>query len=84
MPKWNVDDTRPVEPTPGADCDTSYLVKLSRGERRARPATRGGTPALEVRELEVDMPGEQVRAVSFTLQRGEILLNRVRCRHPDQ
>src|SRR3954470_24508047 len=29
--KWNVDDTRPVEPTPGADCDTSYLLKLSRG-----------------------------------------------------
>jgi hypothetical protein len=36
VPKWIVDDTRPVEPTPGADCDTSYLLKLSRGERRAR------------------------------------------------
>jgi hypothetical protein len=43
--KWNVDDTRPVEPTPGADCDTSYLVKLSRGERRARSTVEFTAPS---------------------------------------
>ncbi|MGH2570162.1 MAG: ATP-binding cassette domain-containing protein, partial [bacterium] len=36
----------------------------------ARP---GGTPALEVEDLRVEMPGEEVRGVSFTLARGEIL-----------
>ncbi len=36
-------------------------------------ARGGGTPALEVRDLAVDMPGEQVRGVTFTLERGEIL-----------
>ena len=43
--KWNVDDTRPVEPTPGADCDTSYLLKLSRGERRARSTVEFTAPS---------------------------------------
>src|SRR5215470_3955155 len=43
--------------------------------RRAdRAMTRGaGTPALEVRDLQVDMPGEQVSGVSFTMQKGEML-----------
>jgi hypothetical protein len=33
--KWSVDDGRAVEPTLGAGCDSSYLLKLSRGEERA-------------------------------------------------
>jgi len=62
-----------------ADTSVERIAELmvgratGRGERRARPATHGGTPALEVRDLEVDMPGERVRGVSFTLERGEIL-----------
>ena len=32
-----------------------------------------GAPALAVHDLEVDMPGERVAGVSFTLERGEIL-----------
>jgi hypothetical protein len=43
--KWIVDDTRPVEPTPDADCDTSYLLKLSRGERRARSIVEFSAPS---------------------------------------
>ena len=48
-----------------------------------RPATAGtrgagalhgeGAAALEVENLEVDMPGEEVHGVSFSLRRGEIL-----------
>lgn len=34
--KWCVDDGRAVEPTPGAGCDSSYLLTLSRGEQRAQ------------------------------------------------
>jgi simple sugar transport system ATP-binding protein len=41
----------------------------SRGPRRSR----GGAPALEVTNLEVDMPGEEVRGVTFTIEPGEIL-----------
>ena len=42
--------------------------------RHADAARRaGGTPRLEVRELEVDMPGEEVRGVTLTLERGEVL-----------
>ena len=40
-----VDDTRPVEPTPGADCDTSYLLKLSRGDQRARATVEFSAPS---------------------------------------
>ena len=36
-------------------------------------AARGGTPALEVRDLAVTMPGERVESVSFELLKGEIL-----------
>jgi simple sugar transport system ATP-binding protein len=36
-------------------------------------AARGGTPALEVRDLAVRMPGERVESVSFELRKGEIL-----------
>ena len=45
MTKWIVDDTRAVEPTPGADCDTSYMLKLSRGERRARSRVEFSAPS---------------------------------------
>jgi len=45
MKKWIVDDTRPVEPTPGADCDTSYLLKLSRGDGRARARVEFSAPS---------------------------------------
>ena len=34
--KWRVDDGSAVEPTFGSGCDSSYLLKLSRGEQRAR------------------------------------------------
>jgi len=36
MEKWCFDDGRAVEPTRGAGCDSSYLLKLSRGEQRAQ------------------------------------------------
>ncbi|HYM81191.1 MAG TPA: sugar ABC transporter ATP-binding protein [Candidatus Limnocylindria bacterium] len=36
-------------------------------------ARRFGEPMLEVQGLSVDMPGEHVESVSFTLQRGEVL-----------
>lgn len=34
--KWCFDDGRAVEPTLGAGCDSSYLLKLSLGEQRAQ------------------------------------------------
>ena len=52
--KWVVGEARAVAPTPGADCDASYLVTLSRGERRVRsmvefvappPSLRSAMPA---------------------------------------
>jgi len=43
--KWIVDDTRPVEPTPGADCDSSYLLKLSRGEQRTQAKVEFAAPS---------------------------------------
>ena len=61
------------------DTSVEHIAELmvgrptQRTERRVRPAARGGPPALEVHDLEVDMPGEQVRGVSFTLEPGEIL-----------
>jgi len=36
-------------------------------------AKRGGTPKLEIRDLEADVPGEMVRGVSLTLDQGEVL-----------
>jgi simple sugar transport system ATP-binding protein len=39
----------------------------------AGSAARGGTPALEVENLHVEMPGEEVHGISFTLARGEVL-----------
>jgi simple sugar transport system ATP-binding protein len=36
-------------------------------------ARAGATPALEVKDLAVDMPGERVESVSFTLAKGEVL-----------
>ena len=36
-------------------------------------AGRSGTPALEVTDLHVDMPGEHVEGVSFTAWKGEVL-----------
>jgi simple sugar transport system ATP-binding protein len=42
--------------------------------RHADTARRaGGTPKLELRDLEVEMPGEEVRGVTLTLERGEVL-----------
>ena len=38
-----------------------------------KAAGQGGTPALEVKDLFVDMPGERVEGVSFRLEKGEIL-----------
>jgi hypothetical protein len=34
MVNWIVTEARAVEPTIGADCDSSYLLKLSRGDER--------------------------------------------------
>ena len=34
MVNWIVTEARAVEPTAGAGCDSSYLLKLSRGEER--------------------------------------------------
>jgi hypothetical protein len=42
--KWIVDDTRPVEPT-GPDCDSSYLLKLSRGEQHAQSVVEFSAPS---------------------------------------
>jgi simple sugar transport system ATP-binding protein len=36
-------------------------------------ARKGGAPKLEVRDLEVEMPGEMVESVSFALEQGEVL-----------
>ena len=43
--KWIVDETRAIEPTPNADCDASYLLKLSRGERKARAIVEFAAPS---------------------------------------
>src|SRR5215510_8101634 len=40
---------------------------------RPSASRAAGAPALDVRDLQVDMLGEQVRGVSFTLERGEVL-----------
>jgi hypothetical protein len=45
MDKWIVDDTHAVEPTPGGDVDASYLLKLSRGDRRARSLVEFAAPS---------------------------------------
>jgi simple sugar transport system ATP-binding protein len=42
-----------------------------RGAAAARPA--GAGPKLELRDLHVDMPGEEVRGVSLRLEQGEVL-----------
>jgi simple sugar transport system ATP-binding protein len=42
-------------------------------KKRAARAGAGGIPALEVKDLVVDMPGERVEGVSFTLEAGEVL-----------
>jgi simple sugar transport system ATP-binding protein len=39
----------------------------------AQRAAAAGTPALEIRDLSVHMPGEEVRGVSLVIQKGEIL-----------
>jgi hypothetical protein len=43
--KWNVDETRAIEPTPRSKCDASYLLKLSRGERKARSIVEFSAPS---------------------------------------
>lgn len=43
--KWSVDDGGAVEPTLGSGCDSSYLLKLSRGEERARSLVEFTAPS---------------------------------------
>jgi hypothetical protein len=43
--KWVVDETRAVEPTPGGDFDASYLLKLSRGDQKARSLVEFAAPS---------------------------------------
>jgi simple sugar transport system ATP-binding protein len=43
------------------------------GSARRAGKLPGGPPALEVRDLAVDMPGERVESVSFSLAAGEVL-----------
>jgi len=43
------------------------------GHPGLRAGAKTGTPALEVRDLSVRMPGERVESVSFELRKGEIL-----------
>lgn len=43
--KWTVDDGHAVEPTLGSGCDSSYLLKLSRGEERARSLVEFAAPS---------------------------------------
>jgi hypothetical protein len=43
--KWIIGEARAVEPTPGAGCDASYLVMLSRGEQRARSTVEFSAPS---------------------------------------
>jgi len=45
MERWIVDDTRAVEPTAGSDCDSSYLLKLSRGEDKAQSKVEFTAPS---------------------------------------
>ena len=45
MENWIIEDTRAVEPTIGADCDASYLLKLSRGERLVRSKVEFSAPS---------------------------------------
>ena len=42
---WRVDDGRAVEPTREEGCDSSYLLKLSRGEERARALVEFAAPS---------------------------------------
>jgi hypothetical protein len=43
--KWLVGEARAVAPTPGSECDASYLVTLSRGERKVRSLVEFVAPA---------------------------------------
>jgi hypothetical protein len=43
--KWVVGETRAVDPTPGAECDASYLVTLTRGESKVRSMVEFVAPA---------------------------------------
>jgi hypothetical protein len=45
MYNWVVTDVRAVEPTPGADCDSSYLLKLSRGDERRSAMVEFAAPS---------------------------------------
>ncbi len=63
----------PREATVGriAELMVGRQAAIKRGARDG--ATSAGAPTLEVRDLWVEMPGERVRGVSFTLRRGELL-----------
>ena len=43
--RWSIDDGRAVEPTLDAGCDSSYLIKLSRGDERARSLVEFSAPS---------------------------------------
>jgi hypothetical protein len=42
---WIVTDVRAVEPTVGADCDSSYLLRLSRGDERRSAMVEFAAPS---------------------------------------
>jgi hypothetical protein len=43
--RWSIDDGRAVEPTFEGGCDSSYLIKLSRGDERARSLVEFTAPS---------------------------------------
>jgi hypothetical protein len=43
--RWSIDDGRAVEPTFDAGCDSSYLIKLSRGDERTRSLVEFTAPS---------------------------------------
>jgi hypothetical protein len=43
--RWTIDDGRAVEPTSEGGCDSSYLIKLSRGEEHARSLVEFAAPS---------------------------------------
>ncbi len=62
------------------DTSVSHLAELMVGRKievseiQGRPLeTLSQEPVLEIRDLSVDMPGEQVKGLSLTVHRGEIL-----------
>jgi simple sugar transport system ATP-binding protein len=63
----------PKSTTVGRLAELMVGREASIGRRDAAPGAVTGAPALEVRNFEVDMPGERVEGVSFAIQKGEVL-----------